>query len=517
MNFIQHHFAVIQNKFKSQGSHNNTALAPDRGAYDKVAERDGNQGAILQRLALWQKDISRFLARVQSIGVAASMQDHAKRKLRIFNLLNFLNLIAGVIVPVTGLLQDRNLPAAAWAAAFAPPLISVLVLTLNWYKKHEAGMIAYFILYPVITSVVYLNGINLGVDLFFILYGILAVFFLSRISDMLFSIGLSMISYFMLAVVLKNYIYKLETANFGLYLFNQALAILLIFYGLFLIKRENAGYERLLLNKNDELGHTNNEIQSQKAEIVQKATLLEDQAKKLEELNSLKNKLFSVVSHDLKAPMYALRNLFQNVQDHNLPGEEIKTMLPEVINDLNYTTGLMENLLQWAKSQMQLSSLYPQRFDITRAFNEVMQPLRLPAKEKEIDIQFKFDKPLYVYADKDMINLVVRNLVSNAIKFTPVNGKIFITVKDNKNHVRVSVRDTGVGISAENQKRLFKEFYSSNGTFNESGTGLGLMLCKEFLGKNGGNIELESKEGEGSTFSFTLPTADVKEKILSIY
>lgn len=517
MSFLQHHFAIIQSKFKSTGSHSSTSLSAEKEVYNTTKQDHGKESALLQRLGIWQKKISRFFERVQSIGVTASMDDSAKRKLQIFNLLNFLNLIAGVIVPVTGLLQDRNLPAAAWLAAFAPPMISVLVLTLNWYKKHEAGMIAYFILYPVITSVVYLNGINLGVDLFFILYGILAVFFISRISDMLFSIGLSMISYFMLAVVLKNYIYKLETANFGLYLFNQALAILLIFYGLFLIKRENAGYERLLLNKNDELGNTNNEIKNQKAEIVQKAALLEEQAKKLEELNSLKNKLFSVVSHDLKAPMYALRNLFQNVQQHNLPGEEIKTMLPEVINDLNYTTGLMENLLQWAKSQMQLNTVYPQRFDITKAFNEVMQPLRLPAKEKEIDIQFDSEKPLNVYADKDMINLVVRNLVSNAIKFTPANGKILITVKDNKNHVRVSVKDTGVGISAENQKRLFKEFYSSNGTSNESGTGLGLMLCKEFLAKNGGNIELQSAEGEGSTFSFTLPTADVKEKALSIY
>ncbi|MBS1576066.1 MAG: HAMP domain-containing histidine kinase [Bacteroidetes bacterium] len=433
------------------------------------------------------------------------MTDYDRRKLEIFNLLNFLNLVAGVIVPVTGLIQDRNLPVTAWIAAFAPPMISVIVLVLNYFKKHEAGMIAYFVLYPVITSVVYLNGINLGVDLFFILYGILAVFFISRISDMLFSIGLSMVSYFMLSVVLKNYVYKLETANFGLYLFNQGLAILLIFYGLFLIKKENTDYEKQLLNTNNELGNINSEIQEQKAVIAEKALLLEQQTKKLEELNSLKNKLFSVISHDLKAPMYALRNLFQNVQQHNLPGEEIKEMLPEVVNDLNYTTGLMENLLQWAKSQMQVNTVFPQRFDIAETFNDVMHALRLSAKAKSIDVENNFSKPVYVYADKDMINLVLRNLISNAIKFTPEEGRIFISATERKGAVEIEVKDTGIGISKENLEKLFREFYTSNGTSNESGTGLGLMLCKEFLAKNEGTIVVKSEEGKGSVFTFTLP------------
>ncbi|MES1219463.1 MAG: hypothetical protein ABUT20_28430, partial [Bacteroidota bacterium] len=338
---------------------------------------------------LWdiiQKRVIHFLDIIKSIGVSASMTDYARRKLEIFNLLNFFNLLAGIIVPVTGLIQDRTLPVSAWLTAFAPPMISILVLALNHYKRHEAGMIAYFVLYPVITSVVYINGINLGVDLFFILYGILAVFFISRISDMLFSIGLSMISYFMLSIVLKSYVYKLETANFGLFLFNQALAILLIFYGLFLIKKENTEYEFLLLHKNDDLGNINTEIEKQRAEIQEKASLLEVQTKKLEELNALKNKLFSVISHDLKAPMYALRNLFQNVQQQNLPASEIKQMLPEVVADLNYTTGLMENLLQWAKSQMQANTIFPQRFDMTETFDEVIHALRLSAKAKNLDI-----------------------------------------------------------------------------------------------------------------------------------
>ena len=141
-------------------------------------------------------------------------------------------------------------------------------------------------------------------------------------------------------------------------------------------------------------------LKSKRRQLAEKAMLLEEQTKKLEELNSLKNKLFSVISHDLKAPMYALRNLFQNVQQHDLPGDEIKSMLPEVVNDLNYTTGLMENLLQWAKSQMQANTIFPQRFDITETFSEVLHALRLSAKSKQINIQGNFPKPIYVYADQ---------------------------------------------------------------------------------------------------------------------
>lgn len=472
---------------------------------------NGKLFAISEKAKLLHKKLVQFLSIVQSIGITPSMVDFDRRKLQIFNLLNFLNLIAGIIVPITGLIQDRNLPVSAWIMAFLPPMISVIVLVLNVYKRHEAGMIAYFVLYPVVTSVVYINGINLGVDLFFILYGILAVFFISRISDMLFSIGLSMVSYFMLSVVLKSYIYKLETANFGLYLFNQGLAILLIFYGLFLIKKENTDYEKKLLNTNNELGNINSEIKEQQGVIAEKALLLEQQTRKLEELNSLKNKLFSVISHDLKAPMYALRNLFQNVQQLDVPGDEIKAMLPEIVNDLNYTTGLMENLLQWAKSQMQANTIFPQRFDIAETFDEVIHALRLSAKAKRLDIKNNLTKAAFVYADKDMINLVLRNLISNAIKFTPEKGQIFIRVTEHDTYTEISVEDTGIGISKETLDKLFKEFYSSNGTSNETGTGLGLMLCKEFLAKNNGTISVKSAKGKGSTFTFTLPVAEAEK------
>ncbi|HYJ37304.1 MAG TPA: HAMP domain-containing sensor histidine kinase, partial [Chitinophagaceae bacterium] len=366
----------------------------------------------------------------------------------------------------------------------------------------------YFIFYPVVTSLVYLGGLNLGIELFFILYGILSVFFIQNLSHMLFSIGLSMVSYFMLAVVLKNYQYQLEEVNLVFYLFNQVLSIAFIFYGLFVIKQENTGYQFNILRKSRELHRNYLEIEKQKAVIAEKAQQLEVQTLQLTELNSLKNKLFSVISHDLKTPMYALRNLFQNVKDYDLPPEEIKKLLPDVVNELNYTTGLMENLLQWAKSQMQSNSVRPQKLDILKIISEVKQLLTIQAEAKGIKLEFKPDQVLYVYADRDMVNLVLRNLISNAIKFTPENGRIQIKVQEKRSFIQVCVSDNGVGISSENLNKLFTEYYTSKGTSDESGTGLGLMLCKEFLSKNGGQMKVESQEGKGSTFSFTLPRSE---------
>jgi signal transduction histidine kinase len=201
-----------------------------------------------------------------------------------------------------------------------------------------------------------------------------------------------------------------------------------------------------------------------------------------------------------------LRNLFRNVQVYDLPGDDIKLLIPEVVNELTYTTGLMENLLQWAKSQMQNESVRPQLLDIAGVASEVLQLLRLQADAKRIYIDSKIERPVYVYADKDMINLVLRNLLSNAIKFTPVDGCIFIEAHEKRGHIEVVVQDTGMGIPSEGLQKLMSEnYYSTRGTGGEAGTGLGLMLCKEFLSRNGGEMRIESEPGKGSTVAFTLP------------
>jgi signal transduction histidine kinase len=455
-----------------------------------------------------KKSVLQFLISIRSIGYTDSMDDYEKRKLGIFNQLNFFQLITGVVVPIVALVSSKNFPAGEWFIVTLPSLISILVLVLNSIYKYEAALLSYFIFYPVFTCVIYINGLNLGIELSFVLYGILSVFFLQDIGYMLFAVSLSMISYFILSVAWKDYRYQLETYNFIGYLINQLLAIIYIFYGLYLIKKENTDYQVRMVNKNKELHKKNIEIESQKHEISLKANLLERQAAELRELNSVKNKLFSIISHDLKSPMYAMRNVFKSVVQLKLSAKEIKAMLPDVINDLTYTTDLMENLLQWAKFQMQSTSIDPQKLDVNKIINEVVQLLRLQADAKKISVETKTNFVAFVWADKDIINLVLRNLISNAIKFTPENGQIVIGTNLSSSFAEVFVRDSGMGITKEEMEKInSNRFYTSSGTNSEVGTGLGLMLCKEFLAKINGRMMIESEPGFGSTFAFTLPLA----------
>jgi len=301
---------------------------------------------------------------------------------------------------------------------------------------------------------------------------------------------------------------------------NHLLPACFIFYALFLIKKENTIYQFGILSKNHELNRVNGElfyaneqlnrvnleIKKQSTVIDEKARLLQKQTNELKELNSMKNKLFSVISHDLKTPLYALRNLFRGIQQYDLPAEEIKVYIPEVVNNLNFTTSLMENLLQWVKTQMQVNTLHPQVIDVTEMVREATDLLRLQADSKQICIDASIDNPIYIYADRDMISLVIRNLLSNAIKFTPSSGRVAIDIVEKLSLVELSVRDTGVGMEPEVVKQLFEnKYYSTQGTANETGTGLGLMLCNDFISRNGGSLKVKSKVGEGSVFSFVLP------------
>jgi two-component system sensor histidine kinase/response regulator len=434
------------------------------------------------------------LERIKALGSTDFMDDYEKRKLGIFNQLNFFQLITGILIPIAGALTNHRFPLIAWVVASLPALVSILVLALNARRHHDLAQITYFVLSPIATSIVYIWGINMGVELSFILYGILGVFFIQDISQMLFALGLSMVSYFVLAVVCENYTYQLATANIFFYVFNQLLAIAFIFYGLFLIKKENAGYQHSILQ--------------QKEEITANGLLLQQQTDELTLINAFKNRLFSIIAHDLKSPIYALRNLFRNMQQYDLPAEEIKGMVPEVVNELTYTTSLMENLLHWARSQMQADTVKPQMIDVSGLMNEVVRLLRLQADAKQIKVTYKEDPSIVAFADKDMINLILRNLLSNAIKYTPEKGCIEVGARRAGTAIAIYVKDTGMGIPPDAlQKIQQSNFYTTKGTAGEAGTGLGLMLCKEFVARNGGTLQIESTPGKGSIFTFTLPMA----------
>ena len=444
------------------------------------------------------KQLSSIHHSIKNIGVSETLDEYDRRKLGIFNRINFFQLLTGVFIAVAGLVNHNNFPQWAWLVAMLPSFISLLVLLLNARKQYDTALLLYFICYPVMTSIVYMSGINMGNELFFILYGILSVFFLHKISHMLFSVSLSMISYFMLAIMGKDHRFQLEASSMFLYIINQLAGIIFIFYGFFLIKKENVGYQGSVLAKTKELADS--------------SLVLQRQTEELTELNNLKNKLFSVIAHDLKTPMYSLRSIFRTMQQQKMPAKDIKAMLPDMINNLNYTTGLMDNLLQWAKSQMQSEGAVIQPLQMATTIADTARLLSLQAEAKQITIRIECVDELSVLADKNMIELVLRNLLSNAIKFTLPKGEVVIGAGGVGEDAKIFVADNGRGMIPETIEKIQQNnYFSTNGTAHEPGTGLGLLLCRDFLSRNNSCLTINSQPGSGSEFSFLLPLKSVAE------
>lgn len=235
-------------------------------------------------------------------------------------------------------------------------------------------------------------------------------------------------------------------------------------------------------------------------------SILQQQADELKNLNAVKDKLFTIISHDLRSPLASLSGILDFAESGDLSEEEFKQFLPSLAQNVENTSRLIENLLFWSKSQLEGESVHPESFDIKELVEQNLEFFTVKAEEKNIALNQQLLQPLMVYADKSMIQLVVRNLISNAIKFCNGGDRIDVTAAVENGIVTIYVQDTGIGMSKDTlDKVLGTESFTTLGTRRERGTGLGLMLCKDFVVKNNGKFTVESEEGKGSRFCFSLP------------
>ncbi len=247
----------------------------------------------------------------------------------------------------------------------------------------------------------------------------------------------------------------------------------------------------LLQQKNEEISRQNVEIQNQ--------------AEQLRELNHVKDKLFSIISHDLRSPLGSLVTLLNLTKQGYFTEEGFNEVLAELSINVGYTSSLLENLLGWAQSQLQGIVAKPSNFSLHEVVESKSLLFSDSLKSKSISFKNNIESNVWLYADRDMIDLVVRNLVANAIKFTPEGGEIVVSSTNKQRKVEVCISDSGVGISDENMPKLFgNEMYSTQGTSSEKGTGLGLALCKDFVQLNNGRIWAESTVNSGSMFYFSI-------------
>ncbi|HUX54329.1 MAG TPA: tetratricopeptide repeat-containing sensor histidine kinase, partial [Williamwhitmania sp.] len=280
-------------------------------------------------------------------------------------------------------------------------------------------------------------------------------------------------------------------------IFLVSISLVLIAFGFVLLRANRLKKQKtaLLQERFDLVNSTNEKLAKSESELIT--------------LNQTKDKFFSIIAHDLKNPFNALMGFSELLKENaaSLSTQEVVSY-GQTINDASQRLyKLLENLLQWARTQTGKIPFTPTTFPINEAISQNINLQELNAASKSISLEVETIESFQVFADWEMVNTVLRNLISNAIKFTPPKGRVAISTVKKADKVEVSISDSGIGMSEEDRQKLFRidVHYTTKGTNEEEGTGLGLIICKEFIEKQGGEIWVSSTQGVGTTFFFTLP------------
>jgi signal transduction histidine kinase len=310
-----------------------------------------------------------------------------------------------------------------------------------------------------------------------------------------------------------------EAHEFQKYINYLVIAILLsvLFFSFFIFrsKQKETQIRELVERQNEEIKQQKEEIyqtlqvtETQRAEIQQTKEEIEAQAEELERLNQFKNRLFSILAHDLRSPMATLRGTISILDPNILDKSELTTIKTELIKQFEVTDKILQDLLQWTKDQMKGETIEAKLLNLNEIVNEKLYLFLTIAQHKNITLVNELMPNTQVFVDENHVNIILQNLLSNALKFTYSGGTITVTSQKIDKMAKITVKDTGKGMDKEQQNKLFSsQYFTTKGTAGEQGNGLGLLLVKELVEKNGGKIWVTSEEGKGSAFCFLLPVA----------
>ncbi len=282
------------------------------------------------------------------------------------------------------------------------------------------------------------------------------------------------------------------------------LVILLVLYYKRNTEKKNAN--NLLQKQTQVIAETNEELNSLNEELTTQMDIVSSQNIELEKLNSLKNKFFSIVSHDLRGPINTLKMLLEFYREADLNEEELKKTLARLEDSIYTTASFLDNLLEWSRSQLDGMVVNPDTVNLRMMISDNITLMNAQIKLKSIHVENEVAEQTTIFADPNMINTVIRNLLSNAIKFCATGDRIFFAAKVEGNEVICTISDNGPGINDIDKENLFNLAHTiSTGTSGEKGYHIGLLLCKDMLSQNHGKIEVESEIDKGTTFYITLP------------
>ena len=287
--------------------------------------------------------------------------------------------------------------------------------------------------------------------------------------------------------------------------------IILVFVVILLVlfyKRnlEKKATNLLLKKQRDEIVEINKELESLNEEVVAQMEITAAQNKELEQVNKVKNKFFSIVSHDLRSPIATLKMLFGLHKQGHLNNDELNNLLTKFEETIYSTSAFLDNLLHWSKSQLDGIVISRSEFDISNLVDENAKLVETAIRLKGIKLEINIEPNTKAFADVNMINVVVNNLISNAMKFCDTGDAITVEAHNSKGKMFLSITDNGPGISKENLENLFDlEHTITTSTSGEKGHHIGLVLCKDMIEQNNGEIKVESEDGKGTTFLIELP------------
>ncbi len=453
--------------------------------------------------------LGNLVHQISLIGYTDEMPEYEKKRMVIFNRLNFCAFCISIARVVYMLFFSPGYyPYAVLAINILPPLFFASMALLVYYKQFKLATIAEFLVIPPLLLLVNKVTLDSGLDMFVVLYMLFCFFFLNKVKNVIFGF-LYCFTFFMYMhfwIEREAFFSNRAAPVFLLSIFNYLSAFFMIFLTMFFIKYNVWGYEKSIKEKNEKLLLNNAEITTQRDELSRQAMELKDKTAELMELNHVKTKLFSIISHDLRTSVYSVKNIFDALEKGYISGQEMLDMIPQASNEIGNSIDLVNNLLGWARNQFHEIKVNPQRLDLIKITETTFRLFAMQAQKKKITLENKIGIYVFAFADNDMICTVLRNLVSNAVKFTREGGQVVVHTEPDGNFIRLIVSDTGVGMNEDEIQQVFNnEYYSTPGTAHESGTGLGLMICRDFVQLNRGRLDVKSKVGEGTSFIITLP------------
>lgn len=365
-------------------------------------------------------------------------------------------------------------------------VLFIPVLILNDKKLYQAAR--YLILSFAFLAFL-MNGLvsttPYKTELYFFVMAAFAFVMLNNKKAVILFFSIQAIGYFIIAQNILNQNPGLSGSTFGL-AFRVAIAFSFLFFIFFFMQRETNRYQAQIEIKNSQLLNDRDEM---------------------EKINYTKDKIFSIISHDLRSPIASLQSLLALVNNEHIGADDFKKATNGLEKQVSQLSNTLDELLTWAKAQLHGINPDPQKIKIRSLVSQITTVSKVAARNKKIIITTSIPSDLEAYCDPNMFQSVITNLISNAIKFTPVGGAISISAERENNNVSIQVEDTGVGIPIENIDKILNPtiHFTTRGTNNEKGTGLGLAMCVEFIRKNNGTFNIHSEDGKGSKFEITLP------------